>query len=294
MTLPEPFMAYLPIVINDPMPTAGVQVDSPITIPVIPGRIYQVPARWMGIDAWFDANMQAVRGERTIIGTRTCPHPYRLWPEKTGSPPREDAYEGYLDFLLGLCSTYKPWAVEIWNEPGVPNTVLDDLQYYFGAWVEGSDFRGAGRRYGELVKSCYSWLHGIGTQVIAGGLVNTDETQLEFLGGFLETGQCDIVSFHCYLYQNDSFGKVYSSIEALRTTTDLPLIMNETAVITGSDDAPDSDSLQKRQVEYMRWLFEQRQYLDLPWLWYNAAGEWRQSGLKRKGIETPVYDTWVA
>ena len=75
MTLPATYTAYLPIVINNPQPFAGVQVDSPITIPVIPNRIYHVPARWMGLDAWFDANMQAVAGERVIIGTRTTPHP---------------------------------------------------------------------------------------------------------------------------------------------------------------------------------------------------------------------------
>lgn len=288
---------YMPLIVNTAPPMYGVQVDGPLTIPVVQHRIYHMPARWMEDEQWLPDIASAVDPNPLIIGTRTCPEQYRLYPDRMGSEPSPEYYSAYVDWLVGLCERYHPYAVEVWNEPDCPlYTVPADQQWYYGAWVTQEDYFAAGRRYGALLGMAYEALRPMGVQVLGGALMNGAVVQGQwFLRGMLETGQCDYVSFHVYPYYGDDYRAVVeSAFESVRSVSgDMPLFITETALLThGNTEDLDTPMFRAAQVDYLKWIRDYCAWSGIPWLWYAGDNTWQNCGLKRRGEFMPVWNAW--
>jgi hypothetical protein len=283
---------YLPVVLNTAPPAYGVQIDGPLTIPVTQHRIYHTPVRWMEPGAWIPDTVSAVDPNPLIIGTRTCPEQYRLYPDRMGSPPKPEYYEKYVEFVVDLYERYHPWGIEVWNEPDCPTySVPPENQWFYGAWVNNEDYYQAGRDYGELLAMVYSVLSGTGCQILGGALQNGHVVQgREFLRGMLETGLCDYVSTHIYPFYGDNFKQIVEqALQSVQSMTDKPLFISETALLTKGED---TEAFKIAQAYYLSWLREYMAWDGTPWLWYSHESSWYSCGLYRDDKPTPVYDVW--
>ena len=286
---------YLPIVMNTAPPQYGVNIDGPVgDFPIEPNRIYQTPARWMGVDDWLHGNLSAFGYNPFIIGTHTCPEIYRMYPDRMGSEPRPECYEDFAMFVEAL-SWHDPWAIEIWREPDCPTySVKPEVQYWYGAWVTDEDYYAAGKRYGNLLSCVYPVLSSTGCLTIGGALQNPHLIQgQEFLRGMLETGECDYVSIHLYSHYNTDYkSQVEKTLHDIALLADRPLIVTETALLTTEGLAYDTPEFQAAQAEYLAWFRPMMIEAGIPWLWYASDNTWRNCGLKRRSSFMPVYDEW--
>lgn len=293
---------YLPLISKPYLPEFGVQIDGPLTIPIKGYRLYHTNIRIANPEPWYLANIEAFEHNPYILDFKVIPQDWRIWPGRPGSPPKPEYYDDYIFFILETIAKIdghalpRPWGIEIFNEPAVENYLGSadnpkyETQIWYGAWVENGDYRKAGLLYGDVLATVYPSIHALGINVLGGVLVDGSDNQLSFLSALLETGQLDYVSFHSYVHFNTSFDTTLQNIERIKSVTSKPLIMTETSVIMGYDEAPDSPELQQQQVDYLRWL---RRNVDFPWLWYSQNGSWRQCGLTRNGYIAPVYYEWI-
>ncbi len=299
MTDQQTHTIYLPVIINTAPPAFGVQIDGPLTIPVVQDRIYHTSVRWMEPGWWIPDTVSAVDPNPLVIGTKTTPEPYRLYPDRMGSEPKPEHYQDYVDFVVGLVDRYHPYAVEVWNEPDCPTySVPADNQYWYGAWVTDEDYYASGQRYGNLLSMVYQVLQPLGVQVLGGALQNGHVVQgREFLRGMLETGQCDYVSFHVYPYIDQDYKRVvYDAIDSIMSVAgDKPLFVTETALLTrGNTEDLDTPEFQIAQAEYLCWMKNYMAWGGVPWLWYAGDNTWQNCGLKRRDELMPVWDVWSA
>lgn len=266
---------FLPVVVS-PGPRFGCQVDDDIAGfegRIVPGRLYQTPARWAGIDPWLGRNVAAFGDNPFIIGTKTCPLEYRLWPDFLGSPPQSQYYGEFGEWASTISREYHPWGIEIWNEPDVPRQF--SVPEYFGSWVDEDDFYLAGRAYGLFCAAVYEQIHATGAQVIAGALLG-GESSLVFAAGMMDGGlRCDYVSYHKYLGMGDPFDTGFVFADRLREIVNVPLIWNETNIL--GDGSP---THQAKQAEYVKYLRERCGWEGVAgvliysfhnWMWENAA-----------------------
>ena len=103
---------FLPLIVNTTINShkLGVQVDGNIYGTeqyIVGGRCYQSPYRWAAPDPWLSYNINIYRASANpyIIGTKTCPEAYRLWPDRPGSPPKPEHYIDYADDMEVIRST---------------------------------------------------------------------------------------------------------------------------------------------------------------------------------------------
>lgn len=301
---PEHNRVYLPMVMSNPLIGAwlGVQVDAPVVgyeQYIIPHRGYQSAARWMeieqqpGVYSWpadLDYNFQTFGGHPSIIGVKNVPEWMRIWPDKLGSPPRPDAYPSLVNFIIALIDRYDPAAIELFNEPDVSNTISRELQYWYGAWIDGTDISGAGARYGTMLAYVYPRIKRArpDTLIVAGALIGNDDS-LIFLNVALQAGlQADAISFHKYIRPGESYHQPFMFAERLRLYTDLPLILSETALMLEEDN----DAGRIAQAEYLNYLRENMPYSNLSYIqWYSQRNDWMFTALLRDGL-TPSWEAW--
>ena len=295
---------YFPIILNERIPILGVQIDGAIygntTSYLVPNRVYQSPARWTEIEAergvyvftdWLDKNVAYFGDNYIIIGTKTTPIWARVW-EKQGSPPKEEYYLSYAKFLVAICERYDIWGIEVYNEPDVEKDLVDDAtQYWFGAWVEGTDYYGAGVRYGQMMSVVYPFVKDkCNVKLISGALIG-EETSLEFLRGMLDGGlQTDYISYHKYIYNRDQFSKIYEFEKKIKNITSIPIIVTETSVLSNLG----GDEHQQIKADYIDYLKETLSGSDISlveiYSWNNG---WRNSELLPNNIPSLSYYEWA-
>ncbi len=283
---------YLPIVRSSGA-SWGCQVDykaKGLERYILPGRAYQTPARWIGLDPWFESNVQILSGSKLILGVKTTPEEYRLWTERANSPPKEEHYGKFADFAVSL-RRYCPWAVELYNEPDVPWEHTEDPLFY-GGWIKSRDdnYYEAGLRYGEFTRAVYTTIKASGLNVI-GGALSGSRASLEFAQGMRDAGfAADYVSFHTYITMTEDFDKGFNYSMELQDILDRPLIWNETNLLGDG-----GQEHRKRQAEYMRYVREQSPWSDIAvLLWYSFNNWWWwHCGLIENGAPTPAYAEWA-
>lgn len=295
MTLPETYTVFLPVIMNTTPPSYGVQLSGALTIPIVQNRIYHVSVAWQEPQPWIPDAASAIDPNPLILGTRTCPPEYRLFPDRMGSPPKPEHNPRIVEMVRSLVERYHPWGFEFWREPDCPvYSVPPENQYWYGAWVVNEDYYAAGRAYGDLLSMIYPVLKSTGCKVLGGALQNGHLVQgREFLRGMLETGRCDFVSFHVYPFFGEDYKKVVEqAVQSVRSMTYLPLFVTETALLTRGEDTPE---FQAAQVDYYHWQRDYFGQIGIPSLWYSGDDNgWYKCGFKRNGKLMPVYYAWRA
>lgn len=273
----------------------GAQVDTDIGAyanKIIDGRMYQSPVRWTDVEKvqgmreypfWLRNNISAFRSNPFILGFKTCPEWARLWKDKPGSPPMPEYYEAFGNFIVQTINLYRPWGVEIWNETDVPNTLPNDLQWWFGAWVEGSDYFGAGKRYGEMMNVIYPIIKKTFVKVLAGAVIGAMPSSIDFLRGAMSVNMpTDIISIHKYLNPGDNYSDLYKLADAAYSAARFPIAVTETNV----KNSIDSQSLKDDQVEYLKWILAN----DNPNIHYVQLYSWNNGWEYTNVVNRPVYD----
>lgn len=301
----EPINLYFPVVLNQEFPEIGVQVDgSWVTQELIAqGRIYQSPAHWTEIEAekgvynypeWLDRNVEWFGKNPIIIGAKTVPTWARLWPEFQGSPPKDEAFPDYANFLISICNRYHPWGIEMFNEPDVgPEDVPSAIQYYFGAWVLDEDFYGAGFRYGRMTTVVYPLVKEQcpDVQLIAGALAGNEIQSSWFLRGMLDAGlKTDYISFHKYVYGISGFPSVFTFSKIIKELTDLPQIVSETNLIS-STGGPEHEALKAEYITYLRENLPDPDITTI--LIYGICNTWMNSALAPNCTPGEAYKRWA-
>ena len=122
--------------------------------------------------------------------------------------------------------------------------------------------------------------------VLVGALMQTDT---EFAAGMLSViSDVDGISFHAHHYCGVPFYWTQYKLDMLRSQTDLPLYLTETALIYDVD----SEACEAEQADFARYL----RTLDglRVGIWYTCCSNgWRHSDLIRRGVLKPAYFAWA-
>lgn len=228
-----------------------------------------------------EVDRHKAKGDWIIIGTRTSPKWARVYPEKMCSQPKAGFYDEYGGFLQWVIETYKPDAVEVWNEPDAkPADVLNEY-WQFGCWDSGG-------RYAEMLKVVYPMIRGR-VVVIAGALAYLDGGKWanEFLAGDVEN--FDWLSFHAYPYwgmgQEDL---AWEKLEKLWARTQKPMFLSETSLLDSTLKC--GSVFQGEKAKYVRHVGENAYGWGLVgWTWYSIGGNnWKCSDLH----PGEAYEVW--
>ncbi|MBV6343664.1 hypothetical protein [Candidatus Magnetobacterium casense] len=295
------------------LPILGAQIEQELGDRdrwLVPNRVYHMNFRWDDIEkregvytfpAWaFDniARLDAKLGKdnyRLIIGVKCTPVIYSIPPHARNSPPAPQHYDKFAHFCASVCDVFKPWGIELWNEPEFP--AGGDNQEYYGGF--GAD----GFRYGDMVRVVYDYLtlKQTGTKVIAGasyGLTNRDGA-LVFLRLAVEAGmKSDYWSWHGYIWDWEVWTNLDKFRDLLRFSWDaqeiynVPQILSEFAVIRKNPREREASRI--RQAELMQYMIIHREITNIEcMLWYMLADNgWYHCSMVMGDTQYPVYQVW--
>ena len=220
---------------------------------------YLVPGQWVkwdvawdevesvqGVYSWSaisDANSEYYKehGYKQIINTQHVPVSAKMSPDIECSPPKPEYINEWIAFLDALLERYQPDAIELWNEP--------DCGLYSGAFWS-TCFGLFPEYYSEIVSRAYNELKPKypNTVFVVGALTLGNEQDEAWIAEALGAGlQGDALSFHSYAYDGQGIEKMTSQVEYLRSITDMPLWITETALLSDSD----TTLFREHQAEYL-------------------------------------------
>jgi hypothetical protein len=253
-----------------------------------PGYIAHLNTRWdtsepePGTYLWdkqLDKGVENLKQQKAlvIIGTRASPKWARLHPTQTCSQPMPSKYADYGKFILAIINRYKPYGIELWNEPDIKPAYLPKDWWIMGCWDSGRDYADMLRVVYPMVKEKYP-----NVTVIAGALMLNGHkvfTELWLRG---KAYDFDWLSFHAYTYLSDNvdYGFPIEKIEYLQNfDTGKALYMSETAIL--SWDSICNPTLEAEKVNYINVL--KRYAADwgiAAWSWYTVGSNgWKCSDL---------------
>lgn len=263
-------------------------------------RTYQFPVLWSevyqnGIPSYLIENFDALyfRNVAIILGIKTTPQPYRLWPEHIASPPKPEYYYKYAEFVCSLNQQYHIDAIEIYNEPNVSIALLDNTtERYFGGWIgEDETPEIGGTRYGQFMSVVYPAIKSCNPDltVYAGALMGNQDG-IRFIHAAIDAGlQADAISFHAYLSDyNRNYSYPFEYADQIWQYTNLPLALTEMSVMRRfvEDDA----QFRENQVQYLQYVLQNSvfEYVGI----YSLFNDWEDTAMIRQGLPTPLYESW--
>ncbi len=287
------FDYYQPTPVPQPAPVkVGVQIEeiSKASLAfLMPGSFIRKEVFWDEIEfekgkynwAKLDHELALVKGYPLILIVRNTPFWYSSG--KKCSPPAYDYFSKYIDFVARVIDRYRPWGIEIWNEPEAQTSGdLDRLMGCFPFTERGGFY------YADLVKSVWYNLkyRYRDTKFIAGAmLVNADEA---FWVGAYERqlrGHVDYISFHSYArYEADDSRLLEQKIKLIRGYyPDEPLILSETSLL-GKIDTVD---FQEKQANYFKYVVGIAEANNIPVvIWFTlCCNQWENRDLVGPGGE---------
>jgi len=243
----------------------------------------------------YDKQFEAIGGFPHWIQIKYVPEWMRTIPEKRCSPPRPEFWSTFLNFLSRVITRYKPFAIEIWNEPEIlPEEVDDFWMNIYGCWPDGALF-------GQMLNVIYPILkiHHPKTTIMGGALMLDNDYHFEFAKQMIQEGQFDVLSFHSYsgwcsddysapLEKADRLTQIYKDLGKKRP----PFWLGETAY-----RVPElCDGFYDRQAEYFNYIFKNAVRHNIRLIsWYTLANNnWEHTDLVSNKYSTidprkPVY-----
>ena len=300
----EMMTAYLPVVEYNPLTPAviGVQLEDHITNLddyIVPDRMYHLPVRWNEVEQeqghyvvtpYLVTAVPQLDGNPWILGTRTCPPWARLWVNHLGSPPKEEYWKDYANFINAMITALDPWGVEIWNEPDTQPKNAEEN--YYGAWIQDyGDAYEAGLYYGRFTAYIYPLIKDVHPEkkIVVGALMGAN---LDFLRGAVDGGlKGDFLSVHKYIKKVEEFNAVFNLIYDVQDIAPgLPIIVTETSLLGDG-----GEEHQQMQADYVNYLRDMQGWEGVPLiLWYSMANYWWfNNALVVDSVKTPAYVEWA-
>lgn len=296
------------------LPILGAQLEGALEDRIkyaVAQRTYHIPIRWDEVEInpgvfvfppWIGETINSLNAKlgtdyKMIMGVKCCPPFYAIQPYSRNSPPQPQYYGRYASFVDLVYKTYRPFGIEIWNEPEFP--IGGENDEYYGGFGEGG-----GAVYGRLVRHTYNYLRSrfSPVKVIAGasyGCVDVDKS-LQFLKDAVAAGmKSHYWSWHGYVdYYNvvsgtDDFYKLlWFSNEAYKYYR-VPQILSETSVLRYTE-LPEEPNHRDRQAKLLEFLLRRLSTSKIESiLWYTLADNaWKHCSMIMGNIEYPVYQVW--
>jgi hypothetical protein len=233
-------------------------------------RSWQFPVSWARYDEYKDRYVKNAAGvSESLFGicVKNVPEEYRKWPEYTQSPPREDAWPEFADFILMAIDQLNPAWVEVCNEPNVGVKTASSIGEFFGGFIDDISESGdwstkvlaAGREYGEMLAyiSNRVWKH-TGTVAVHGGALMENADTLKFAVGMGEP-VCNMLTFHHYMHYPANFGTLETWCNNLRRLVKVQLGVSETGIRSQTPSAEHST----QKGEWMKYCIANRARLGL-------------------------------
>ena len=254
----------------------------------VPGQSIGWLANWSVIQQEQDfLNMTKLEAAYQLIGD----HPHWIqvknsppWAQSIEglpcSPPKREYWEDFADFVVFIIDWYRPFMVEIWNEPEPkPEEIPTELIGVVGCWGDGT-------LYGEFVKYVYNYVKPANPDtIIAGGalMLNSQECW-EFTEDFLKVAEMDVLSFHSYpIHPWCNYDDPLIKAQNLRKLTNKPLWLTETSYKYAGDE-PD-EVFEQCQADYLRYVYNEAGRVGIEFVnWYTLANNgWRHTDLVEDG-----------
>ena len=236
-----------------------------------------------------DADQAALKPWPVVLNVKSCPPWARMFPDIRCSAPKGKYLDDYGRFVRAVVERYRPWAVEVWNEPEPTAQEAAGFNGLLGGF--GPELAG---HYGSMVAQVYKALKGTGTLVLAGALMMGDRGRA-FWAKARKTarGKYHGVSFHCYVtHPSGDWAAIEAKAKALRETGEkAPLWVTETSYLVNSEF---TDAQKSLQAQYAAYVFDNYRALGVEHLaWYSLAGNgWKHSDLIEKG-QKPAYAEYI-
>lgn len=258
---------------------AIISEDSWVAIPVYWSEIEPYPGEYEW--KWLDDQIFAIREQenrKIILSVRNSPQ-WARDSELECKPPNNNI--DYINFLGEIPKRYPNtvFYFEIWNEPDVRDEFTDlYTAHYFGCF---GDNLFAGEQYGILVSDSYVRLKSIDSRfkIIAGSMAGMHD---DFIQGMLKTSQFDFISYHAYVnYPENNLQIPFQKAEWVRSYTDKPIIITETAVACNDDLYACNDNFEDTQVDHWNSLVSGAGDYDIRvFIWYTIASNgWMNTDL---------------
>lgn len=255
-------------------------------------QITKISLRWdlieakRGTYAWnIEGNDQAIKtlakDYRLLIGTRASPKWARLYPDYPCSQPVREYYSDYADFIQAVIERYKPWAVELWNEPDVERGAFGVSWSWMGCWDHGW-------QYSEMTRFVYSKVKRDDIIIMTGALMLEDDTWAANMLAYEPAG--DWISFHAYSYNGvpSGYDLAHDRATWLHRRTDKGVFLSEVSLLdyTGKCTLP----FQKAKAEFLEMVNSSLATWGIEgYVWYTIGGNnWRCSDL----YPGPAYETY--
>lgn len=256
---------------------------------VVDGGIVKTTVDWYkveirpGIFDWteYDKRMAALEGHPLILTVRNAPYFYRLWSSHICSPPQEQYYSDYRNFINAVIERYHPYAVEVWNEPDVWRTQPD--VWYFGCWLELG-----GTKYGDFLAATYRSIKSKhpGVTVVGGAFMMNSEGQKVFVKSAIRAAgrYVDVWSYHSYPYyhrtENTGWNAPFDRSIWLRTLTDKPLWLTETSLLCKDEWNICDSPFENAKADYLQFIHKYAvKYNISTIIWFEMKNSWRNCSL---------------
>lgn len=248
----------------------------------IDGQVTKITLRWDLIEKekgnynwnaeYNDAAIFLADNKKLIIGTRASPVWSRKHPDFTCSQPKPEFYKSYANFLVAAIDRYKPWSVELWNEPEVRIGTFENSWFFMGCWDSGKEYSAMTKIVYPIIKEKHPKV-----LVMVGALIMEDR---QWLKDFFKTKpKGDIVSYHAYDYWKGETGNVKRHANWLSDHTDKPLFLSETSLLDASSKC--SNEFQLAKAKFLDDLNKTFQGLGIVgFTWYTIGNNnWKCSDL---------------
>lgn len=222
---------------------------------------------------------------KLIIGLRTFPKHYRLFPSLDCSQPYTSNYPEIVDLIAAVVERYGPYAIELGNENDAPSTMMaPEYQWIISCWDSGYQYGLYTQFVYQRIKQRFPGL------TIIGGAFMLDGTEA-FVESAIANGKADWWSFHCYATHNgDNIDICGVKAAYMQRLTNKKLYASEAALLRWSGEGCDLQDFEQAQAEYVRYIGEHCHAWGLvACSWYTIGGNgWACSDLRQPG-----YRQWI-
>jgi hypothetical protein len=266
---------------------------------LLPKGVVKTLIRWslveqnQGVFDWteYDSEMSILKnsGNKLLITVKNCPSWARNGLGLECNAPASEHINSYGSFVKKVADRYRPYAIEIWNEPdNIHNDPL--MAEYYGSIPNVND-------YLQLVKSAYLSINPSISKdhplILAGASVNITASYAQAV---ISSPYYDGISFHDYSYfrrgeARSDWSILAQNVNFVHVRTPKPIWVTETALLLWQGDM-DDDLFKHDQMDYFHFVKDNNAGA-FAVIWYALVNSnWKSNDLVRNGIKTPAYSVY--
>jgi hypothetical protein len=258
---------------------------------------------WMEIEAqqgiyvWpviLDNNVRELQnnGSPILINFHNSP----LWAVSSKIPcrlPDAQYVDDFINFVSATIDRYNPTAIEIWNEPEIPNYASEVAGWCCGCIDNPLEYTGFLNQVYDAVKLKYPHV------IIIGGALTQDNSEWARIF-FSSNPHMDAVSFHYYqnynhIYPNLDTSGLQARIADINNRTNVPVWMTETSFLCNEKYNPCLETFRPQQEQWLNLVYPLSGVEKLFWFSQNEVW-WNRCNMlhERANILYPVFGSFTS